>query len=35
MVATAMAYNLLLITKDKDFIRLRDLGLKLELREIV
>ncbi len=32
IVATAIASNLVLVTKDKDFERLRKLGLNLELK---
>ncbi|BEP17307.1 type II toxin-antitoxin system VapC family toxin [Pyrofollis japonicus] len=32
IAATAIANNALLVTMDKDFLRLRDLGLRLELR---
>ena len=33
IAATAIANNLTLVSKDKDFERLEELGLKLELRE--
>ncbi len=33
IAATAIANNLILVTKDRDFLRLRDYGLKLELRK--
>ena len=33
IAATAIANNLTLVTKDKDFERIKELGLKLELRE--
>jgi predicted nucleic acid-binding protein len=32
IAATAMAHDLVLVTKDKNFERLVELGLKLELR---
>ena len=33
IAATAISNNLILVTKDRDFERLKELGLKLELRK--